>query len=236
MRNYKYTKETLDVALQGLQSKDVAERKKYISFISNASRSEVLGKTCDTLGVQSWFLLPENREKLINAIHQETEPKLLWEYLLIIDSVCDRYIDASFYTKDFTKEPLCVEFKQRAYEVAKQYSKHSSAIVRQMSGSIIGYMGDNDVWDIFCDVMAKKRDYTTISHITLGIVWFCKKVNVNDGHIFGGTMTEDQRTNILNSLQSVYERSSNRSIKGICLRTIEKLENIEEVANNHLNS
>ena len=65
MRNYKYTKETLDVALQGLQSKDVAERKKYTSFISNASRSELFGKTCDTLGVQSWFLLPENREKLI---------------------------------------------------------------------------------------------------------------------------------------------------------------------------
>ena len=122
MRNYKYTKETLDVALQGLQSKDVAERKKYTSFISNASRSELFGKTCDTLGVQSWFLLPENREKLINAIHQETEPKLLWEYLLIIKSVCDRYIDAPFYIKDFAKEPLCIEFKQRAYEVAKQYS------------------------------------------------------------------------------------------------------------------
>ncbi|MCD7817105.1 MAG: hypothetical protein LUH12_10635 [Bacteroides sp.] len=175
MRNYKYTKETLDVALQGLQSKDVAERKKYTSFISNASRSELFGKTCDTLGVQSWFLLPENREKLINAIHQETEPKLLWEYLLIIKSVCDRYIDAPFYIKDFAKEPLCIEFKQRAYEVAKQYSKHSSAIVRQMSGSIIGYMGDNDVWDIFCDVMAKKRDYITISHITLGIGRFCEK-------------------------------------------------------------
>ena len=56
----------------------------------------------------------------------------------------------------------------------------------------MGYMGDNDVWDIFCDVMAKKRDYLTISHITLGLVWFCTKVNVNDGQIFGGTMTEHQ--------------------------------------------
>ena len=130
MRKYKYTKETLDVALQGLQSEDVAERKKYIKFISNASRSELFGNTCDTINVQSWFLSLENREKLINAVRQETEPKLLWEYLLIIDSVCDRYIDASFYTKDFAKEPLCVEFKQRAYEIAKQYSKHSSAIVR----------------------------------------------------------------------------------------------------------
>lgn len=231
MRMYKYNKETLDIALQGLQSKDIAERKKYISFISNASRSELFGKTCDTLGVQSWFLLPENREKLIDAIHQETEPKLLWEYLLIIDSVCVRYIDPPFYAKDFAKEPLCVEFKQRAYEVAKQYSKHSSVIVRQMSGSIMGYMGDNDVWYIFCDVMAKKRDYLTISHITIGIAWFCKKVNVNDGHIFGGTMAEDQRANILHSLQSVYERSSNKSIKGMCLRTIEELENTNEVAN-----
>ncbi|WP_018668257.1 hypothetical protein [Bacteroides gallinarum] len=231
MRKYKYTKETLDVALQGLQSEDVAERKKYIKFISNASRSELFGKTCDTINVQSWFLSLENREKLINAVRQETEPKLLWEYLLIIDSVCDRYIDASFYTKDFAKEPLCVEFKQRAYEIAKQYSKHSSAIVRQMSGFIMGYMGDNDVWDIFCDVMAKKRDYLTISHITLGIVWFCTKVNVNDGQIFGGTMTEHQRTNILNSLQSVYEHSSNRSIEGMCLRTIGKLSKTKEVAN-----
>ena len=95
----------------------------------------------------------------------------------------------------------------------------------------MGYMGDNDVWDIFCDVMAKKRDYLTISHITLGIVWFFTKVNVNDGQIFGGTMTEHQRTNILNSLQSVYEHSSNRSIEGMCLRTIGKLSKTKEVAN-----
>ena len=58
-----------------------------------------------------------------------------------------------------------------------------------------------------------------------------RKVNLNEEHIFGGTMTGDQRTNIINSLQSVYERSSNRSIKGMCLRTIEELENTKEVAN-----
>ena len=231
MRKYKYTKETLDAALEELQSGNVVQRKKCVKFISMASRSELFGKTCDTLSTQTWFLSPDNREKLIRVLHQETEEKLLWEYLLILLMVCERYIDHACYDKDFAKESSCVEFKQRAYEVAKQYAHHSSAIVRQMSGSIIGYMGDNDVWDIFCDVMAKKRDYITISHITLGIVWFCKKVNLNEEHIFGGTMTGDQRTNIINSLQSVYERSSNRSIKGMCLRTIEELENTKEVAN-----
>ena len=61
--------------------------------------------------------------------------------------VCERYIDHGCYAKDFAKESSCVEFKQRAYEIAKQYAHHSSTIVRQMSGSIMGYMGDNDVWD-----------------------------------------------------------------------------------------
>ena len=62
----------------------------------------------------------------------------------------------------------------------------------------MGYMGDNGVWDIFCNVMLKKRDFPTISHITMGIGHHCAKVNVNDGHIFGGTMTENQRMDIKN--------------------------------------
>lgn len=145
--------------------------------------------------------------------------------------VCERYIDHRCYAKDFAKESSCVEFKQRAYEIAKQYAHHSSAIVRQMSGSIIGYMGDNDVWDIFCNVMLKKRDLLTISHITLGIRRHCTGVANGDNHFFGGTMTNNQRMDILNSLRLVYQKSSNKSIKGMCLRTIEELENTKEVAN-----
>ena len=135
MRKYKYTKETLDVALEELQSENVVQRKKYVKFISMASRSELFGKTCNTLSVQTWFLSSDNREKLIRVLHQETEEKLLWEYLLILLMVCERYIDHRCYAKDFAKESSCVEFKQRAYEIAKQYAHHSSAIVRQMSGS-----------------------------------------------------------------------------------------------------
>ena len=231
MRKYKYTNGTLDVALEELLSENVVQRKKSPRFITMASCSELFGKTCDTLGVQTWFLSLENREKLIKALHQETEEKLLWEYLLILYMVCQRYIDHSCYAKDFAKEIACVEFKQRAYEIAKQYSHHSSAIVRQMSGSIMGYMGDNDVWDIFCNVMLKKRDLRTISRITVGIGRHCTEVNRGDNHFFGGTMTEKQRVGILNSLQSVYQKSSNKSIKGMCLRTIEKLEKTNEVAN-----
>lgn len=100
----------------------------------------------------------------------------------------------------------------------------------------MGYMGDNGVWDIFCNVMLKKRDFPTISHITMGIGHHCAKVNVNDGHIFGGTMTENQRMDILNSLRLVYQKSSNKSIKGMCWRTIEELENTKEVANNAWNN
>lgn len=44
MRKYKYTKETLDVALEELQSENVVQRKKCINFISMASRSELFGK------------------------------------------------------------------------------------------------------------------------------------------------------------------------------------------------
>ena len=120
MRKYKYTKETLDVALEELQSESVVQRKKCVKFISMASRSELFGKTCDTLSTQTWFLSPDNREKLIRVLHQETEEKLIWEYLLILLMVCERYIDHVCYDKDFAKESSCVEFKQRAYEIAKQ--------------------------------------------------------------------------------------------------------------------
>ncbi|KAB3902568.1 MULTISPECIES: hypothetical protein [Bacteroides] len=229
MGKYKYTKETLDIALDGLRSEDVAQRTKNAQFISMASRSELFGKTCDTLGVQAWFLSLGNREKLIKVLYQETEEKLLWEYLLILYMVCQRYIDHGCYIKDFAKEIPCVEFKQRTYEVAKQYAHYSSAIVRQISGSIIGYMGDNDVWEIFCNVMSKKRDLCTISHITMGIGRHCAEVNKGDSHLFGGTMTENQRMDLLNNLRLVYQKSSNKSIKGMCLRTIEELEKINEV-------
>lgn len=235
MRNYKYTKETLDVALDELQSANVEQRKKSAKFISMASRSELFGKTCDTLNVQTWFLSSDNREKLIRILHQETEEKLLWEYLYILLMVCERYIDHSCYAKDFAKEPLCVEFKQRAYVIATQYAHHSSTIVRQMAGSIMGYMADNKVWDIFCNVMLKKRDLLAISHITLGIRKYCIGIANGNNHFFGGTMTDNQRMDILNSLRLVYQKSSNKSIKGMCLRTIEELENTKEVANKRIN-
>lgn len=231
MRKYKYTKETLDIALNGLQSPDVTRRKECAKFISMASRSELFGKTCDTLETQAWFLSSCNREKLIQVLHQESEEDLLWEYLLILYMVCQRYIDHKCYAEDFSKEKPCVEFKRRAYEIARQYSNHSSAKVRQMSGSIMGYMGDNDVWDIFCNVMSKKKDLCTISHITMGIELHCTEVAKGCDHFFGGIMTDNQRMDILNSLRLVYQKASNKSIKGMCLRAIEKLENTKEVAN-----
>lgn len=107
MRKYKYTKETLDVALEELQSESVVQRKKCVKFISMASRSELFGKTCDTLSAQTWFLSPDNREKLIRVLHQETEEKLLWEYLLILLMVCERYIDHACYDKDLQRILLC---------------------------------------------------------------------------------------------------------------------------------
>ena len=235
MSKYKYTKETLDAALDGLQSEDITQRKKSAKFISMASRGELFGNTCDTLNVQSWFLSSEKQEKLIEVLYKETDEKLLWEYLLILQMVCERYIDHSCYVNEFSQKQTCVKFKQRTYEIAKLYSRHPSAIIQQISGSIIGYMGDNDVWEIFCNVMARKKDLLTISHITMGIRWFCDKVKVSDRHLFGGTMTDCQRINLSNSLQSVHQNSSNKSIKGMCLRTIEKLENMKEVANNRLN-
>ena len=173
MRKYKYCKETLDVALEGLQSEDVAQRKKSTRFIKMASCSEIFGKMCDTLGVQAWFLSSKNYEKLIAILLNESEDKLIWEYLSILDMVCRRYVDHSCYAKDFAKQQICVTYKERTYEIAKQFSHHSSAIVRQMSASIMAYMGDGNAWDIFCNVMLKKRDLCTISHITGAIGRYC---------------------------------------------------------------
>ena len=223
MRKYKYTKETLDVALEGLKTDDIGQRKKYMSFVSMASRSELYGSTCDTLGVQAWFLSAENREKFIRGLYDETEEKLLWEYLLVLYMVCRRYIDHGSFPDDFRNSAACLEFKQRAYEVAKDYSIHSSAMVRQISGSIIGHMGDNDVWDIFCNVMLKKRDPCTINYITMGIEEYCTQMKNDEEQIFGGCMTEKQRADIINSLQTISQKSSNNSVKARCLSCIEEL-------------
>lgn len=237
MRKYKYSKETLDIALEGLQSEDVAQRKKSARFIKMASCSELFGKMCDTLGVQTWFLSPDNYEKLIETLLNESEDKLIWEYLSILGMVCRRYVDHSCYAKDFAKKQTCVTYKERTYEIAKQFSHHSSAIVRQMSASIMAYMGDSDAWDIFYNVMLKKRDFCTISHITgaIGHYCYCTNGKINDSHFIGGTMTDSQQKNLSNSLQSIYQHTSNKSIKGMCLTAIQELESIKEIANNQLN-
>lgn len=236
MRKYKYCKETLDVALEGLQSENVAQRKKSTRFIKMASCSEIFGKMCDTLDVQAWFLSSKNYEKLIAILLNESEDKLIWEYLSILDMVCRRYVDHSCYAKDFAKQQICVTYKERTYEIAKQFSHHSSAIVRQMSASIMAYMGDGNAWDIFCNVMLKKRDLCTISHITGAIGRYCYYTNREiDDNFIGGIMTDSQQINLSNSLQSIYQHTSNKSIKGMCLTAIQELKSMKEVANNHLN-
>jgi len=59
--------------------------------------------------------------------------KLLLEYQIILLMVCQKHIDHGCYAKDFSKETACVEFKQRAYEIAKQYS-HQNAEIKTFSG------------------------------------------------------------------------------------------------------
>ena len=227
MRSYKYNKETMDAALEKLQSLDLVERKQALRFISMASRSELFGKNCNTQEVRAWFISPANRNILLDSLRKEVDVKLVWEYLLTIYMVCFRYIDNHF-ADDSVEEQESREFKRYAYETARCFATHKDARVRQMAATIIGYFGDNEVWDIFCDVLACKVDRYALSHIAIGIRQYGRKAESESPHDFGGSMTENQRKCLIERLNYVFVQSTNASVKRLCSESIARLENLEK--------
>ena len=114
----KYSKEALDEALLQAQSSDISMKTKGIKFLRQASCLET--GTKNTYPIRDWFSETTNYTKLFKIVKSEKDPKLLWEYLFLIKTYCERYIDLAYLVKDsqnFIAKKENTEFKIKAREL-----------------------------------------------------------------------------------------------------------------------
>ena len=156
-----YTSEILNQALQELGSTDIKERKKASSLFMRAACKE-LG-TKDTGTIKEWFVL--NGEKYLLAIKSETDPEIIWTNIYTLQNFCARYIKLSHLYK-FKSEFITDDDVGSFEEECKVYvrsllGKNQNSKVMQAIASF--------VWDIFIEVLKKKKDKLTLSHIGIAI-------------------------------------------------------------------
>ncbi|UTC67004.1 MULTISPECIES: hypothetical protein [unclassified Treponema] len=167
----KYSKEALDEALLQAQSNDISMRTKGIRFLRQASCLEV--GTKNTYPIRDWFSEAANYTKLFEVIQSEKDPKLLWEYLFLIKMYCERYIDSAHLVKNsetFIQKKENMEFKIKACKLGELFLVHQDASVRQAAASLLWYLKKtSEVWPIIIELMQKKHDYITLSHIGIMI-------------------------------------------------------------------
>lgn len=163
-----YTSYTLDSALQNLSSSDVKERKKSASLFMRAACKE-LG-TKDTGTIKEWFVL--NGGKYLSTIKVETNPEIIWTNVYTLQSFCARYIHLSHLYK--FKSELITEEVSRFEEECKAYVRSllgnkQNPKVMQAIASFFWVYNEEFVWDIFIEVLNKKKDKLTLSHIGIAI-------------------------------------------------------------------
>ena len=167
----KYSKEALDEALLQAQSSDISMKTKGIKFLRQASCLET--GTKNTYPIRDWFSETKNYTKLLKIVKSEKDPKLLWEYLFLIKTYCERYIDLAYLVKDsqnFISKKENTEFKIKACELGKLFLVHQDASVRQAAASLLWYLKKtSEVWPVIIELMQKKRDYIILSHIGIMI-------------------------------------------------------------------
>ena len=167
----KYSKEALDEALLQAQSSDISMKTKGIKFLRQASCLET--GTKNTYPIRDWFSETKNYTKLFKIVKSEKDPKLLWEYLFLIKTYCERYIDLAYLVKDsqnFISKKENTEFKIKACELGELFLVHQDASVRQAAASLLWYLKKtSEVWTVIIELMQKKRDYITLSHIGIMI-------------------------------------------------------------------
>lgn len=164
-----YTSYILDSALQNLSSSDVKERKKSASLFMRAACKE-LG-TKDTGTIKEWFVL--NGGKYLSTIKVETNPEIIWTNVYTLQSFCARYIHLSHLYK-FKSELITEEEVSRFEEECKAYVRSllgnkQNTKVMQAIASFFWVYNEEFVWDIFIEVLNKKKDKLTLSHIGIAI-------------------------------------------------------------------
>lgn len=165
----KYTNEILNTALSDLQNMDIKERKKAATIFMKAACAE-LG-TVNTKPVKEWFVL--NIENYLTAIKDETDSEIIWRNLYTLQQFCARYIhsahlfkiNSDIITEDDVKN---VEKRAKAY-VYSLLEKHKNPKILQGIASFFQVYREPFVWDIFMEVLKKKKDKLTLSHIRIAI-------------------------------------------------------------------
>ena len=194
----KYTKEVLDEALEGLRSEDVKERRAAATVFMKAACAE-LG-TANTKLVKEWFV--SNIEDYITAIKDETDSENIWRHLYTTQQFCARYIQGA-YLFIINSEIITEENEKNVEEKAKEYVNSLRKIqknpkVLQGIASFFWVYEESFVWDIFTEVLKKKKDKLTLSHIGIAIRQ-CRKLSEENGR--NTYISDEQRKNLLEVLE-----------------------------------
>ena len=165
----KYTKEVLDEALEGLRSEDVKERRVAATVFMKAACAE-LG-TANTKHVKEWFV--SNIEDYITEVKDETDSENIWRHLYTLQQFCARYIQGA-YLFIINSEIITEENEKNVEEKAKEYVNSLRKVqknpkVLQGIASFFWVYEESFVWDIFTEVLKKKKDKLTLSHIGIAI-------------------------------------------------------------------
>lgn len=195
----KYTKEVLDEALEGLRNEDVKERRAAATVFMKAACAE-LG-TANTKPVKEWFV--SNIEDYITAIKDETDSENIWRHLYTTQQFCARYIQGA-YLFIINSEIITEDKVKNVEDKAKEYA-HSllegqkSPKVLQGIASFFWVYEENFVWDIFTEVLKKKKDKLTLSHIGIAIRQ-CRRLSEENGR--NTYISDEQRKNLLEVLEA----------------------------------
>ena len=195
----KYTKEVLDEALEGLRNEDVKERRAAATVFMKAACAE-LG-TANTKPIKEWFV--SNIEDYITAIKDETDSENIWRHLYTLEQFCARYIQGSYLfiinSEIITEENVKnVEEKSKAY-VQELRKNQKNPKVLQGIASFFWVYEESFVWDIFTEVLKKKKDKLTLSHIGIAIRQCRKLSEENDRNTY---ISDEQRKNLLEVLET----------------------------------
>ena len=125
----------------------------------------------NTKPVKEWFVL--NIENYLTAIKDETDSEIIWINLYTLQQFCARYIhsahlfkiNSDIITEDDVKN---VEKRAKAY-VYSLLEIHKNPKVLQGIASFFQVYREPFVWDIFMEVLKKKKDKLTLSHIGIAI-------------------------------------------------------------------
>lgn len=232
--NLKYSKEMLDEALLFSKSADPKEKKAGERILREASCEE-LGKESPL--IRQWFI--QNTDELMELIKNEQDKRLLWGYIYMLQSFCQRYIRSAKFlhnAEEFLHSPRTKYFEKRAIELVETMVGHKNSIISQAVGSFLWVYGDNRAWDIFLKVLVKKADKNTLSHISIAVsnchhAMFKEKYKrgygeriITDPHEMMSAM---QARYLLNIFIKIEEKT--KTSKRMCLASIRRLREISEL-------